>query len=180
MTSDQTYHEAFDFPAPAETVFDVIWAQPTQSKMPKLGDILETATISGKPGVVGFQQQVRMHHGGLDLVMIEVLTAFERPHKVVVQQTPDCLQRHDPNERDVPFLETTLGDLDAEFLYQFGDPPFQTEVTMDLTPQGQDTRLTVTVKSIDMPKLGWFKRRAWRTQVKQKVAGIADRISAGL
>lgn len=168
MTSNLQYQETWLIPAPLEEVYDRLDSHDYNGDQKPV----ETHVIAGQPRTVGYSQQARFHHGSLDLILIETITHAERPFRLVVEQQPDCIQRHNPSERDIPFMDALIEDLDAEFAFQFGDPPLITEIAFDLSAHPDGTSLHVTVSVPNARKVGWFGQRKWRKRVQQQLSGI--------
>lgn len=171
MATDLIYQEKFTFQASVEVVYDALWAGPG-------GKFLEIHHIAGQPGNVGHEQQVRCAYGGVDLLMIETITAATRPSHLRVTQRPDGLRRADPNERDIPFLDSVVEDLDAAFTAQFGTDPATTQIEYDLKQVGEETHVQIVVSTSMGKRLGWLRSRRWRKIIKKDVADIVSGINS--
>ena len=173
MTSELQFQDRYVFAGGVEQVFDALWAQPG-------GDLLDIRHIVGTPREVGHRQQLRTAYGGVDLLMIETVTAVTRPTHLRVEQQPDGFSRHDPDEREIPFLDSMIADLDAAFLAQFGADPAPTQIDFELAAVGDETEVTFSVMVKTDERLGWLRKRRWRKTCQKEVAEIAKNISARL
>jgi len=173
LTSDLAYQDTRIFAAPIDEVFEALWAQPGES-------LLELRHIQGTPRKIGHQQQARIAYGGLDLLMIETVTAVSAPTHLQIRQQPDALRRHDPAEREIDFLDSLVTDLDAAFELQFGAAPAETQIDFHLEAVDDETQVTVTVTVLTDDRVGWLRKRRWRKtvakEVEQVITGINDRI----
>ncbi|SEW25322.1 hypothetical protein SAMN04488515_1853 [Cognatiyoonia koreensis] len=176
MTSSLWYQEKAVFAAAIEDVYAALFAQ---SRAQPGGDplLLDVRDVSGTPGTAGFVQQARVNDGALDLILLETIIAIEPPRHLQVRQLPDALVRHDPGERDAPFLGTLVDDLDVEFTRKFGDPPAHTDLIYDLATVDSGTEVTITIDVPGVAKAGWLQRRFWRKAIRKEVARIKARIT---
>lgn len=173
MTSELTYQDTLIFAAPIRAVFDALWAQPN-------GALLEVSHISGTPRSIGQRTQARIAFGGVDLLMIETVTAMTAPTHLQIVQQPDGFRRYDPTERKVPFLDSTTADLDAAFNAQFGADPAETQVDFQLHEDGEGTHVQIELAVLTDQKVGWLRKRRWRKvaakEVAEIIAGIDHRL----
>jgi len=172
--------ERYVFDAPIDTVFAQVARGTVDDRREAEGALLEIRQIVGTPGVPGFQQQVRVNYGALDLILIETLLASDPPFHMKVVQQPDALTRHDPSERTVPFASHLIEDLDTTFLDMFGDPPVETEISFDLSAQKAATEVLISVSLETVGRIGWFRNRKWQKRVKRQTDEIAARIESSL
>lgn len=180
MTSELSYQDSRVYDATSTQVFDALLAPVDPGAQTKQGTLLAVDAIAGRPGNVGFVQQARYHHGAFDLVVIETLMGIARPDSLWIRQQPDCLMRHNPHERTVPFLDSMVEDLDLAFVDQFGENPAATDLRFNLTPDGGSTRANVTLLQDSPPKVGWFAHRRWQKIAKNNVSEILARIKSRL
>lgn len=173
LTSDLHFVQTLTFEAPIDAVFAALWSSPG-------GNVLEVMHVAGTPRSIGHAQQIRTAYGGVDLLLIETVTAMRRPTHLRIIQQPDGLQRHDPAERDIPFLDSMTADLDGAFERQFGRDPAATEIDFSLADTGQETRVTVEITLLTDQRVGWFGKRLWRRKVIREIAEIAAGIRARL
>lgn len=161
------------FAAPIHAVFDALWAQPG-------GNLLELRHITGTVRSVGHRQQARLAFGGVDLLMIETVSALTAPTHLQIIQQPDGFRRPDPAERDIPFLDSLISDLDAAFAGQFGADPAQTQIDFHLQEDEDNTQVTVVVEVLTDESVGWLRRRRWRKGVRKEVVDIMSGIDSRL
>lgn len=180
LTSNMWYQTATSFAATPDTVYETLWKAPDRAHPGVETNVLERLTIAGTPGHEGHMQQLRCVYGGLDLFVVETVLIADRPHCYEVKQLPDGLQRHDPAEREVKFLDSMVDDLDAKFLADFGDPPLATRIRIDLAPTQDGCDATLTLSVPDADKLGAFRLWGWKRHAKKQSAIVFDQIAAAL
>lgn len=173
MTTPLTYTQTVTFQAPIAQVFDALWARPG-------GDLLEVRHIVGTPRTVGHRQQLRCAFGGVDLLMIETVTAMTRPTHLQVTQAPDGFQRYDPAEREAPFLDSMVDDLDGAFSAQFGVEPPLSQIDFSLEGSGDQTTILIEISVLTERRYGWLQRRRWRKSVAKEAQDIIAGINARL
>jgi len=174
------YQTAMVFAAPPKTVYQTLWASPDKKHAKVETNVLKRMTITGSPGQRGHVQQLRTEYGALDLFVIETVLIADEPYCYEVKQIPDGLQRHDPAERDVKFLDSMVDDLDAKFLADFGETPLATHIRFDLANQNDTCEATITLSVPDAAKLGAFRLWTWKRFAKKQVRGMQEQIQAAL
>jgi len=180
MASPLLSRHKMTFQAAPEVVYDTLWQNTPRGRPQADGHVLETHMIAGTLGTVGCIQQIRVIYGALDLIMIETVTAAERPFVYEVRQVPDALQRHDPAERDIPFLDSMIEDLDQKFDADFGADPIAKLIRFDLLSDKERTDMTVSISVPDGQPVGFIRRWIWERGVKKRMRNVQQLIESAI